>query len=100
MQKNGLMNLIDVFLSKEDVKRQKPDPMMINRALGMVGGEPERALMVGDTGMDMVGAKSAGIDSALYYPKRYEEYYAKRLQEGWKSTYVVRGFGELARFLK
>jgi len=100
MQKNGLMNLIDVFLSKEDVKRQKPDPMMLNRALGMVGGETDKAIMVGDTGKDIQAAKAAGIDSALYYPKRYEEYYAKRLQEGWKSTYTIRGFAELSRFLK
>ena len=100
MMKNGLMNLVDVFLSMEDVKRYKPDPMMLNRALGMVGGESGRAIMVGDTGKDIVAAKNAGMDSALYYPKRYEEYYARRLQEGWKPTYMIRGFAELERFLK
>ncbi|KKT35018.1 MAG: Pyrophosphatase PpaX [Candidatus Collierbacteria bacterium GW2011_GWF2_44_15] len=100
MQKNGLMNLVDVFLAKEDVKRHKPDPMMLNRAIGMVGGEPDKALMVGDTGKDIMAAKNAGMASALYYPKRYEEFYARRLQEGWKSTYTIRSFGELSRFLK
>jgi len=100
MQKNGLVNLVDVFLTKEDVKRYKPDPMMLNRALGMVGGEPKNALMVGDTGKDILAAKNAGMDSALYYPKKYEEYYARRLQESLKPTYTIRGFADLGRFLK
>ena len=100
MHRLDLMNLIDVFLAKEDVKRYKPDPMMINRALGMLSGEPKKAVMVGDTGKDMQAAKAAGVDSALFYPRRYEEYYARRLQASWKPTYVVRGFADMNRFLK
>ena len=100
MYKHDLVNLVDVLLTKEDVKFYKPDPMMINRALGMLSGERRKSLMVGDTGKDVQAAKNAGIDSALYYPRRYEEFYARRLQVGFRPTYMVRGLADLNRFLK
>jgi len=100
LTENGLVNLVDIFMAKEDVDRYKPDPKMINRALGMVNADRKYALMIGDTRTDILAARNAGIDSALYYPKHYEEYYSKRLQAGLKATYTVQGFGELLRFLK
>jgi phosphoglycolate phosphatase len=39
----------------------KPDPQMLRQTIWRAGGEPERAIMVGDSGMDMRTARAAAI---------------------------------------
>jgi HAD superfamily hydrolase (TIGR01509 family) len=51
--------LVDAFVLSYEVGRCKPDPAIFFRACGMLGVEPERALMVGDTPAD-AGAVRAG----------------------------------------
>lgn len=41
----------------------KPNPFMIERCLEFFGEEKRRAIMIGDTGHDLLMAKNAGIDS-------------------------------------
>ncbi|WP_239091039.1 HAD family hydrolase [Asanoa iriomotensis] len=62
----GLTELVDAFVLSYEVGRVKPDPAIFLRACGMLGVDPERALMVGDTPAD-AGAVRAGL-SALVLP--------------------------------
>jgi HAD superfamily hydrolase (TIGR01509 family) len=62
----GLDALVDVFVLSYEVGRCKPDPWIFLRACGMVGADPERTLMVGDSPAD-AGAVKAGC-SALVLP--------------------------------
>ena len=39
----------------------KPDPEMLRRTIWRAGGEPKRAIMVGDSGTDMRTARAAAI---------------------------------------
>lgn len=55
----GLDGLIDAFALSYEVGRCKPDPGIFLRACGMLGVDPERTLMVGDTAAD-AGAVRAG----------------------------------------
>ncbi|NJP35043.1 HAD family hydrolase [Micromonospora thermarum] len=55
----GLTDLVDAFALSYEVGRCKPDPGIFLRACGMLGVDPERALMVGDTPAD-AGAVAAG----------------------------------------
>ncbi|MEU8261897.1 HAD-IA family hydrolase [Micromonospora sp. NPDC048999] len=55
----GLDGLIDAYALSYEVGRCKPDPGIFYRACGMLGVDPERALMVGDTPAD-AGAVGAG----------------------------------------
>jgi HAD superfamily hydrolase (TIGR01509 family) len=55
----GLADLVDAFVLSYEVGRCKPDPGIFLRACGVLGVEPERALMVGDTPAD-AGAVRAG----------------------------------------
>ena len=99
LERNGIRYLIDVFLTKEDVEKHKPDPEQLLKALEIMGGGIEEALMTGDTKHDIGAAKNAGIDSALYYPPEYEKYYEKNSHESLGSTYIIGDFGELKKFL-
>jgi HAD superfamily hydrolase (TIGR01509 family) len=58
--------LIDAFVLSYEVGRCKPDPGIFLRACGMLGVDPERTLMVGDTPAD-AGAVRAGC-AALVLP--------------------------------
>ncbi len=55
----GLTDLVDAFVLSYEVGRCKPDPGIFWRACGMLGVDPEEALMVGDTPAD-AGAVAAG----------------------------------------
>ncbi|SNY42575.1 haloacid dehalogenase superfamily, subfamily IA, variant 3 with third motif having DD or ED/haloacid dehalogenase superfamily, subfamily IA, variant 1 with third motif having Dx(3-4)D or Dx(3-4)E [Paractinoplanes atraurantiacus] len=62
----GMSSLVDAFALSYEVGRTKPDPAIFLRACGMVGADPERTLMVGDTPAD-AGAVKAGC-AALVLP--------------------------------
>jgi HAD superfamily hydrolase (TIGR01509 family) len=62
----GLDSLVDAFALSFEVGRCKPDPAIFLRACGMLGADPERTLMVGDTPAD-AGAVRAGC-AALVLP--------------------------------
>jgi HAD superfamily hydrolase (TIGR01509 family) len=62
----GLDTLVDAFVLSYEVGRCKPDPAIFLRACGMVGTDPERTLMVGDSPAD-AGAVRAGC-AALVLP--------------------------------
>jgi HAD superfamily hydrolase (TIGR01509 family) len=62
----GLSDLVDAFALSYEVGRTKPDPAIFLRACGMLGADPERTLMVGDSAAD-AGAVQAGC-SALVLP--------------------------------
>ncbi|MGX7673177.1 HAD family hydrolase [Plantactinospora sp. DSM 117369] len=54
-----LTELVDAFVLSYEVGRCKPDPAIFYRACGLLGVDPERTLMVGDTPAD-AGAVGAG----------------------------------------
>ena len=62
----GLDTLVDAFVLSYEVGRCKPDPAIFLRACGLLGTDPERTLMVGDTPAD-AGAVAAGC-AALVLP--------------------------------
>ncbi len=62
----GLADLVDAYALSYEVGRTKPDPAIFLRACGMLGADPERTLMVGDTPAD-AGAVRAGC-AALVLP--------------------------------
>ncbi len=62
----GLAELVDAHVLSYEVGRCKPDPAIFWRACGMLGVDPEEALMVGDSPAD-AGAVAAGC-AALILP--------------------------------
>ncbi|MBN1881857.1 MAG: HAD family hydrolase [Deltaproteobacteria bacterium] len=54
---------VDVFLPRDDVKRIKPDPEHLQRALFLMGTEAEMSIMVGDHPIDVTSAQAVGMES-------------------------------------
>ena len=57
----GLAGYLDVILSAEDVAHIKPHPEPLLRALAHVDVPPEAAVMVGDTDVDILAGRAAGV---------------------------------------
>ncbi|NCP47164.1 hypothetical protein AUJ42_01350 [Candidatus Collierbacteria bacterium CG1_02_44_10] len=99
LRKNGLRELVDVFLGKEDVEYVKPDPEGVLKALEIMRGKPEEAIMIGDNEKDIMAGRRAGVDTGIYFPSRYEEYYVRDKQLCLGANYVIQDFGEMEKFL-
>jgi phosphoglycolate phosphatase len=65
----GVMDYFEVLIGREDVENPKPHPEPIEKALAQMGVDLESVKksntiwMIGDTCMDLLSAKAAGIDS-------------------------------------
>jgi len=57
----GLASLFRSVVTRDDVRRLKPDPLPMQLAARQLGATPEQCVMVGDTGMDVRAAKAAGM---------------------------------------
>lgn len=62
LEKFGMSHLVDVIVGGDDVKKQKPAPDGLFRAMKSLGIADEEILYVGDTVIDAKAAKSAGVD--------------------------------------
>ena len=54
----------DLLLTRDDVKKVKPDPQHLWDALNLLDSKPEKAIMVGDHPMDIIAGKRAGMKTA------------------------------------
>jgi phosphoglycolate phosphatase len=61
----GLAPAFEWILGEDDVGARKPDPRLLLHICGLAGVQPERALMIGDSRIDLRAAEAAGIDMAL-----------------------------------
>ena len=65
MQKIGVRDLFDCLVGADTFPVRKPDPEPLFEAVRRVGGNPAKALLVGDTKTDRDTAKAAGMPSLL-----------------------------------
>lgn len=92
-----LTSFFQSILTAEDVTKHKPDPEVIFKTMRALNADKARTLLVGDSKSDVEGAKNAGIDCVLFYPKHNELFYDKETLLTHKPTHVI---DDLSRLLK
>lgn len=97
LESNDLLQFADVFLSKEDVIKHKPDPEMINKAIDMIGGNKNETLIVGDSDKDIISGKNAGITTVVYFPEINHQFYTLSELRGLKADFLITDFSELLK---
>ena len=60
-----LLRFFDAVIGADSAPAAKPDGRHVAAAIAAVGGDPARAVMVGDSINDALGAKNAGVPSVL-----------------------------------
>ncbi len=61
MEHFDLMKYFEILIGREDVKQPKPHPEPVLKALYLMKANKEASFMVGDTCLDMVSSKEAGV---------------------------------------
>jgi len=59
----GVMHYFKVLVGRESVQYPKPHPEPILKALAHLKADPAQTWMIGDTPMDLICAKEAGVES-------------------------------------
>lgn len=95
LKKYRLMDIVEVFLAKEDVTKAKPDPEVILKELDILKGKPYKAVVIGDGDKDVLAGKNAGVTTVLYYPKENRKFYKEEDLRKLKPDYFITDFSEL-----
>ncbi len=66
LSEHGLEGYFDLVVSSMDVERPKPHPDPLIKILEYFGIEPNNALYVGDSNLDEIAAKAAGVPFVAY----------------------------------
>jgi HAD superfamily hydrolase (TIGR01509 family) len=78
--------IVDDWTTSADVERTKPKPDLLRAALDKVGGEPDDAILVGDTVWDVEAAKRAGIETLAVLTGGFSE--AELTEAGAKEVFT------------
>ena len=65
IRKHNLMNFFDVKVISSVIKSYKPDPLLFNEAIKLTKCTPREAVYVGDSEIDIKGAKEVGLISVI-----------------------------------
>jgi pyrophosphatase PpaX len=63
LEQAGLLHYMDAVIGVESSLRHKPDPEPVRVALERTGGEPARALFLGDSPHDIAAGNAAGVQT-------------------------------------
>ncbi len=61
LEQLGLMKFFDVVLGSDSAPGKKPSPAPVKKVLEILGIEPHRAIIVGDSDFDIQAGKGAGL---------------------------------------
>ena len=82
LQENDLQSRFDLVVTALDVARPKPDPEPLLKVLAHFRLEPRQALYVGDSRLDEIAARSAGLILVAYRNASLDaDYHIERLGE-------------------
>lgn len=97
LKKFNLADLFDAVVCGDDVSNQKPHAESLEKALDLLQGDVQHAIMVGDSSSDIKAAQNAGLDSALFYPTKHATFYSLTALKELHPTLVIEDFRELMR---
>ncbi len=86
---------IDAVVCVDDVTRFKPDPESIYKALDCLQGNPEEAVIVGDSEKDILAGRNANVSTILYYPKINQSFYSLDTLKSLKPDFLITNFSQV-----
>lgn len=95
LDKYDVHQFFDVVITNEDTTHHKPHPEPLERALVLLGGNAEEAIMIGDSDKDIDAATNANMDSILFFPDEHKKFYRIEELQDLEPTHVVENFREV-----
>ena len=69
------------------------------KALELLQGSKDEAIIIGDSKSDLAAAANAGIDSILFYPKHNEIFYDRKFLESFNPTYTISDYSQIVEIV-
>lgn len=90
--KYHMYDLFDVVVARFETEHDKPHPEVAEKALSLLGGSKDKAIIIGDSDKDILLGINAGIDTILFYPPEHEVFYDLDKLKTLNPTHVVTDF--------
>jgi len=90
-----LHTYFDEILTFDDVQKLKPDPEIVYKAMEKLQSKKDSTLIIGDSEVDILAGKAAGITTVLYYPPKNEKFYEYEFVKSLHPDHLIREFAEL-----
>lgn len=72
----GLHELFDFVISGDDVTHYKPHPEPVLTTLAALARAADEAIMIGDSRVDILAGKAAGVATALFLPEEHTRFHS------------------------
>ena len=72
----GLYELFDFVVCGDDVENYKPHPEPVLTTLAALARAADEAIMVGDSRVDILAGKAAGVATALFLPEEHNRFHS------------------------
>jgi HAD superfamily hydrolase (TIGR01549 family) len=92
LEKHGLKQYFEAIVAADDTYNHKPHPEPLEKALGLLGGTKEHAVMIGDSDKDLGAAHNFEIDSILFYPDEHRKFYDLEKLKKLEPTFIIEDF--------
>lgn len=92
LNKYGIHYLFDTIVARFETEHHKPHPEIAEKALSLLGGTKDQAVIIGDSDKDIQLGTNAGIDTILFYPPEHEVFYDLAGLRSLSPTYTIHDF--------
>lgn len=95
------LNMIDAFdyvIGRNDVKKLKPNSEALDKAMIQIGSDKTSTAIVGDSEVDILAGKNAGISTIWLSTTENKNYHIHINEQGLNPDYTINSFQELRRF--
>jgi HAD superfamily hydrolase (TIGR01549 family) len=100
LERTDILKYFSTLVTADDITNFKPHPEPLYLALKQLGSTVEESLMVGDSHADMLAAKAAGMDMALFFPEEHKVYYEIDELKAIGPHHIFSNYQEIALSLK
>lgn len=90
-----LDTMFDCMVANEDVTNLKPHKEPIEKAIKLLDGTLEEAIIIGDSSSDIGAGKNAGITTVIHYPKENQTFYSPKAIQQLQADHTIYEFKEL-----
>lgn len=95
LDKYGIRYLFDAIVARFETEYHKPHPEVAEKALSLLGGTKDKAVIIGDSDKDIQLGTNAGIDTILFYPPEHELFYDLDELRQLNPTHIINSFEDI-----
>ena len=94
-----MQDIFNAIVTIEDVKKGKPDPEPIHKALELLNVEAHQAWMIGDSVVDIRAGNNAGVKTIAFAPRGNHDFVGIDALRAENPLHIAESYDELLRLI-